>query len=262
MSTASWIPQIPVGSTGFARSLSQYLAAVAASTGDISPTPLSVLDLAITAAQFSSNHSAPFAQPLSQTLPSPAPSVPFQNQQQTPMYLRQNPSSQTNTTIPFFTSPLSGANLSNRNLYQVFQLTPESMPLLVRNSVALANNTTSSNSNQAASLNKALKKHIPTHTSKKPYVCRWVGCGCRFADVSNVKRHEMSHLGLKPFLCSMKGCGGAFTRRSALKTHMLSKHKLKRDDPLFLAALYRKITTDNVAQTAPNMLDLRLPLRR
>lgn len=107
-----------------------------------------------------------------------------------------------------------------------------------------------------------LNKHAVTHANKKPYLCRWEGCGQSFADVSNVKRHEMSHLGLKPFRCPVDDCGGAFTRRSSLKSHLLTRHNMKREDPEFSKALHRKIKTEDLAHSASSMLNLKLPLRR
>ncbi|XP_064870266.1 zinc finger protein 501-like [Oncorhynchus nerka] len=61
----------------------------------------------------------------------------------------------------------------------------------------------------------ALKKHMKTHTSKKPsYQCSL--CGAEFTEKGQIQDHQLQHLGEKPYF---PDCGKCFVNESYIKIH-------------------------------------------
>ncbi|KAM9491627.1 uncharacterized protein ACWYII_003760 isoform 2-T3 [Salvelinus alpinus] len=62
----------------------------------------------------------------------------------------------------------------------------------------------------------ALKKHMKTHTSKKPsYQCSL--CGAEFTEKGQIQDHQLKHVGEKPYSCP--DCGKCFVNESYIKIH-------------------------------------------
>lgn len=57
--------------------------------------------------------------------------------------------------------------------------------------------------------------HIMTHSSKKPYECKYVGCDKSYCDTRSLKRHLENHHQQPVESCSSAASDGMLTPRSA-----------------------------------------------
>ncbi|XP_035713759.1 zinc finger protein 708 [Folsomia candida] len=75
-----------------------------------------------------------------------------------------------------------------------------------------------------------LGRHIPTHTTEKPYNCST--CGSSFSRMENMKRHELTHLEKSTRdMYQCPACPQTFTTRSTLQLHVLVVLENQRNYP-------------------------------
>jgi len=64
-------------------------------------------------------------------------------------------------------------------------------------------------------------KHTLRHTTEKPAVCNYEGCGKRFTHTSTLKDHiDAIHLQIRKYKCNWPGCNKAFSNQSNKSRHM------------------------------------------
>jgi len=64
-------------------------------------------------------------------------------------------------------------------------------------------------------------KHALRHTTEKPAVCPWAGCGKRFTHSSTLRDHyDAIHLQVRKYKCEWPGCDKSFSNQSNKSRHM------------------------------------------